>query len=330
MVLFSSAHFGVAPGHAFDPQHKFITSWLVSPAALAGIRALLALYALCATCTILGFYVSSGEGKSFLSYFSELSYIGLAAYYCAAAVQTAAYARWGRYPLRCWPRALQALHVVLQSTVGTFPFIVTVVFWVLLASSKSFDSTYHSALRSFVFVFWGAVAYHCTLSCCHYPLSSWLSHIPTPSLPPLTHSRAAWSNITLHALNSAFALFELLLTNAPPAPWRTLPLHLAILAAYLGVAYITHATQGFYTYAFLDPANGGGRLAAYIVGIAAGECVVFLLARGAVVLRQRATVAVRAGQDDDAPRAVQEPHESVEGVEKQHSAFGEKAVAQVV
>ncbi|KAJ7190275.1 hypothetical protein GGX14DRAFT_606123 [Mycena pura] len=32
------------------------------------------------------------------------------------------------------------------------------------------------------------------------------------------------------------SFFELLLTNAPPAPWRI-----------LGLAYITHATQGFYS-----------------------------------------------------------------------------------
>ncbi|KAJ7190278.1 hypothetical protein GGX14DRAFT_546917 [Mycena pura] len=289
MTLFSSAHFGAAP--PFDPQHKFITSWLVSPAALASIRTLLALYALFSICTSLGFTVSSGDGASFLSFFTQLSYIGLTAYYCAAAVQTVAYARWGRYPLRRWPRTLQALHVVLQSTMCTFPFIVTVVYWGLL-SSNSFDSIYDS-----------------------------------------------WSNITLHAMNSAFALFELLLTNAPPAPWLALPIHIALLGGYLGVAYITHATQGFYTYAFLDPANGGSGalLAAYIVGIGAGACAVFLLARGAVVLRQRA--AVRAGNLELAPDVRDDPDDS-EWVEVErpgpaarpkggtrHTADGEKGAA---
>ena len=50
----------------------------------------------------------------------------------------------------------------------------------------------------------------------------------------------------MHALNTLFALLELLGTNAPPAPWAALPLTLVLLAAYLGVAYITKATQGFY------------------------------------------------------------------------------------
>ena len=57
---------------------------------------------------------------SFLSYFTLLSYIGLTAYYWAAAVQTFFYARYGRYPLCRWPRLLQGLHVLLQSTITVF------------------------------------------------------------------------------------------------------------------------------------------------------------------------------------------------------------------
>ncbi|KAJ7148063.1 hypothetical protein C8R43DRAFT_522183 [Mycena crocata] len=251
MKPISWSHLGV--GRTFDPQHKFVSSPIVSPAVLAGIRLLLALYALCTICTVLGFSVHYHNAKSFLSYFTELSYIGLVAYYCAAAVQSLFYARYGRYWLQRWPRPLQALHVLLQSTVTTFPFIVTIVFWVLLASPRTFSTTY-----------------------------------------------GGWSNISIHALNSVFALFEILLTNAPPAPWLALPVHILLLAGYLGVAYITHITQGFYTYDFLDPHKEGALLAAYIVGIAVGEIVVFLLARGVTVLRQRLVVRrglLREGHD---------------------------------
>lgn len=58
---------------------------------------------------------------------------------------------------------------------------------------------------------------------------------------------AAWINISQHAMNSAYALFEITLTNAGPSPWLHLPLCVFMLACYLGVAYITHATQGFYS-----------------------------------------------------------------------------------
>ncbi|KAJ7484112.1 hypothetical protein FB451DRAFT_1392685 [Mycena latifolia] len=65
---------------------------------------------------------------------------------------------------------------------------------------------------------------------------------------PDTFSTAfsAWSNTSLHVLNSAFALLELLMTNAPPAPLLALPVQILLLAGYLGVAYITKARQGLY------------------------------------------------------------------------------------
>jgi uncharacterized protein HemY len=47
---------------------------------------------------------------------------------------------------------------------------------------------------------------------------------------------------------------------------------------YLGVAYITYATLGFYVYTFLDPSIEHAKLAAYIVGIAVVAIVVFVIA----------------------------------------------------
>ncbi|KAF7348778.1 hypothetical protein MVEN_01397400 [Mycena venus] len=103
-------------------------------------------------------------------------------------------------------------------------------------------------------------------------------------------------------MNSAFALFEVLLTNVPPAPWLTLPLHILILGGYLGVAYITHATQGFYSASRPVPlplSSAHGLLAAYIIGIGVGDVIVFALARGIVVLRQRLTIrSGRLAKDD--------------------------------
>ena len=57
----------------------------------------------------------------------------------------------------------------------------------------------------------------------------------------------AWTNISVHALNTVFALFEIGCTNSPPSPWLTLPACILVLAGYLGIAYITHVTQGFYS-----------------------------------------------------------------------------------
>ena len=118
----------------------------------------------------------------------------------------------------------------------------------------------------------------------------------------------AWSNITQHLFNTLFALLEILCTNCGPSPWSHLPFLVMILGAYLGLAYITHAVDGFYrtfslfigyvckkldenrcllAYSFLDPENGAGLLAVYIIGIPAAECLVFAVVRWICLLRER-------------------------------------------
>jgi len=109
---------------------------------------------------------------SYFSYFTHLSYIGLCAYFCAAGVQTFFYARSGKgYPLQSWPRALQYLHVLLYSTIVTYreypndyilrrqsllnwitpAILVTLVFWILLSDSSTFETAYscQSSLSSY-------------------------------------------------------------------------------------------------------------------------------------------------------------------------------------
>jgi uncharacterized membrane protein len=48
---------------------------------------------------------------------------------------------------------------------------------------------------------------------------------------------------------------------------------------YLALAYLTHATQGFYVYNFLDYQDVGGRgiVAGYIFGILVGIIIIFCL-----------------------------------------------------
>lgn len=71
-------------------------------------------------CTDIGLY-------RFFSFFTNLTYIGICAYFFASAVQTTFFAlnsRSGRpdegYPLKEWPRVLRYLHVLLLTTVTTF------------------------------------------------------------------------------------------------------------------------------------------------------------------------------------------------------------------
>ncbi|KAF9075872.1 hypothetical protein BDP27DRAFT_1314645 [Rhodocollybia butyracea] len=226
---------------AFDTSRNYVTSPWFSTKTLAAIRGAIALYTFVTLLFILIWEaVVLNDASSYFSYFTELTYIGICSYYWASFTQTFAYARQlqhssdklPEYPLQKWPRILQLLHVMLQTTIITFPILVTIVYWALLASSSVFDTPF-----------------------------------------------SAWSNLSLHVFNTIWSLFEMFGTNSPPPRWWMLPFMIIILALYLGVAYITFDTQGFYPYPFLDPTTQHTFLAAYIVGIALAACIVFSLAK---------------------------------------------------
>ncbi len=185
-------------------------------------------------------YGGCTEAGDEFSYFTVLTYWGLAFYLAVAAVHTATYAATGRPLLDRFPRPLQALHALFYTTITVFPFIVTIVYWGRLYSGHWFAREFD-----------------------------------------------AWSNISQHALNSAFALFEVVVPRTPRPLWIHLLWLIVILALYLGLAYITRASKGFYVYNFLDPAtSGSGAVAAYVFGIAAACIIIYLLAHGLIALRK--------------------------------------------
>ncbi|KAI9842713.1 MAG: hypothetical protein M1838_003011 [Thelocarpon superellum] len=230
----------------FDPSHRFETSWILPPWVLFAVRAIISVYAF----TVI-FFIMGWEGtrnditdvRQSFSFFTYLSYWGLAFYFFVAAIHTFSYARTGQPYLSRWPRALQALHSIYYTSIVTLPFLVTIVFWALLY---------------------------------------------TPPWFPIVFN--AWQNVSLHAMNSLFALFELLLTRTSPPPWLHLAILIIILALYVGLAYITRATEGFYTYSFLNPAtHGSGRVAAYVFGILAAIIVIFVVVWVVIWVRRRIT-----------------------------------------
>ncbi|KAE8450600.1 hypothetical protein EG329_005944 [Mollisiaceae sp. DMI_Dod_QoI] len=132
-------------GHdLWDPSHRFETSWLLPPWVLFGARALISLYAFTVTFFIIGWEASNHPGysihdvhKSF-SFFTVLCYWGNCFYFLVAAIHTFSYAVNGGTPiLNRLPRPLQALHYLFWSTITTFPFLVTIVYWAILFSSFS-------------------------------------------------------------------------------------------------------------------------------------------------------------------------------------------------
>ncbi|KAL8714845.1 MAG: hypothetical protein Q9220_001358 [cf. Caloplaca sp. 1 TL-2023] len=101
----------------------------------------------------------------------------------------------------------------------------------------------------------------------------WLQRWPVPL--QIAHTVLYTTITSQHALNTVFAAFEILLTRSPPPALAHLPIIVILLALYLALAYLTHATAGFYPYSFLDPDKGSGKLAGYILGILAAACVIF-------------------------------------------------------
>ena len=225
----------------FDPTHRYASSWLLPPYALFALRALFALYAFTTIFFILAWNPTHNDrvgDRHWFSYFTNLTYTGLAFYFLFSSIHTFSYARRGRPFLQSWPRALQALHAIFYTTIVTFPILVTAVFWAIL----------------------------------------YTGHFATEA--------EAWANTSQHALNTVWASFEILISRTDPPPPLHLLFLLILLALYLGLAYLTHATQGFYTYAFLDPANGEGSLCAYVFGILAGMIVLFCVVWLVIWLRR--------------------------------------------
>lgn len=103
--------------------------------------------------------------------------------------------------------------------------------------------------------------------------------------PWFEHDFDRWSALSIHGLNSAFAMFEVVMTNSRPQPWAHLGVLMIIMSLYLGIAYITKATENIYIYLWLDPHNGVPQLVAHVVGYAMAVVVIFNASKGAIWLR---------------------------------------------
>jgi hypothetical protein len=95
-----------------------------------------------------------------------------------------------------------------------------------------------------------------------------------------------WSNTSQHALNSFYAFCEIVFPRTNRLPWLDLIPVIILLALYLGLAYVTHATEGFYVYPFLNlQEHSSGVVAGYILGILVAAIIIFLIVRYLIVLR---------------------------------------------
>ncbi|GAB7341490.1 hypothetical protein MBLNU457_7719t1 [Dothideomycetes sp. NU457] len=147
--------------------HRFSTSWLLPSYALGALRLLIALYIFLTLSIVLGivsiqWHNPSLAGTQF-TYFTVLTYWGLGFYFLVSGVHSIVYAATGRNLLERGGEGklmgvLRWLHASLYASVTVFPFIVTVVFWTVLARNAlsypqlAWQNTSEHALNS-VFAF---------------------------------------------------------------------------------------------------------------------------------------------------------------------------------
>ncbi|QDS68151.1 hypothetical protein FKW77_010334 [Venturia effusa] len=208
---------------------RFSSSWLFSPLVLCILRATFSTYIFACIITFLAMDGSRGKAGHFFSYFTNLTFFGLAFYFAFAALHSGSYAKTGTPLLARWPTFLQILHSIFYSTITIFPFLVTIVYWGLI---------------------FGGFA----------------------------NRTGVWRNVTVHGLNSFFAVFEITFARTKKTPWLHIAPLILILAGYLGVAYLTLHDSGFYVYDFLDETtHSKAVVAGYILGILAAIIIVFVI-----------------------------------------------------
>jgi hypothetical protein len=113
--------------------------------------------------------------------------------------------------------------------------------------------------------------------------------------------------ISRHALNSFFCLLEIILPATDPPPFLHVVGLIIILLLYLGLAYLTHATQGLYVYNFLDPDTGSGKVTGYCFGILIAISIIFFVVWGLIWTRRKFTRQGKKSQRDF------DRHSSVDG-----------------
>jgi hypothetical protein len=106
---------------------RFASSWLLPPSVLFFVRALISLFIFTSIFTIEGINNarSPAVARHYFSYFTSLTFWGLAFYFAFAAAHTFSYWRTGTPFLARWPKVLQIMHSIYYSTITTFPFLVT-------------------------------------------------------------------------------------------------------------------------------------------------------------------------------------------------------------
>jgi hypothetical protein len=95
-----------------------------------------------------------------------------------------------------------------------------------------------------------------------------------------------------------FAITEIVLPATEPLSWNHLSVVLGVLSIYLGLAYLTRYTQGFYVYEWMNLAHGTISIVLYILRYADGMVALFVMARYAILARKILANRLRGRKED--------------------------------
>jgi hypothetical protein len=264
MNLFTLSFWGLSPA-GFDPTNTFVRSHFVSPLVLAIIRALLSLYTFTTMRTC---YAWLAHKTATI----KLKDVNIGSYTIqqsnAAIGQSFSFFTY----LTFWSLGFY----FLVSSAHTFTYACRQCTWLHRwpRALQLAHSLYYTCITTFPFlvtiVFWSTMN------------SGW---------PPGRFEQ--WINISVHGLNSVFAITEIVLPATEAPPVTHLSVVLLVLSVYLGLAYVTWYTQGFYVYEWMNPAHGTASVVLHVLGYAGTMVVIFVIVRYAIVARN--TVAKRMG-----------------------------------
>jgi hypothetical protein len=256
-MLPSYALFGIGPD-GFDAEKRFFHSKFMSPYTLASIRALIAIY--CFTTMIVCYsWLANNISSNTLKDFNIDSY---------------------------------TLYIGSSGIHQSFSFFTYLTYWSLgfyFASSSLHTFVYATKGRTWLHQWPKPLQllhsfYYTTVVC--FPFLVTLVFWGTMYSGPWPKGRfEQWINISVHGLNSVFALIEIILPATTSPPWSHLSILLLVLSLYLGLAYLTRWTQGFYVYEWMNPAHGKVSIILHILGYTAAICAFFVMVRGLIWLR---------------------------------------------
>jgi len=250
----------LGPTDPFDKKHTFVSSWALPPVILGSLRVLQGLYAF--TAIIYSYIWFSGNIDIYhLHDVDEPKYTTVIG--SSAIGRSFSYFTYLSYYGQGFYFLVTAFHTFTYGRRGT-----SLLHTKLPPSLQVLHSLFYSMVTCYPILV--TLTFWCTM----YVGPWW------------TVTFDAWANLSVHLMNTVvMAVFEIVLPTTEPLPWWHLPVLMKILSLYLGLAYLTRATGGFWVYEWLDPVFGAWKIIVHIIGYTVAIVGIFVFVRYAIWAR---------------------------------------------